>query len=153
MRVKPSFLRISIAYVLTCGFNANAQASRILAQRVLEEIKAAHPEVTGLELAANKAGGCQTIAATEAKEIGEKCDQDEMTAWKTNRPFIESEKDEYDATVPMHDTTGKVISTVGMDFKREASRTRNTVEHEALKIVADFERRISSKEALFSPAP
>ena len=40
-------------------------------------MKAAHPEITGLELAATRSEqeGCKTIAATEVKEIGEKCDK------------------------------------------------------------------------------
>jgi len=45
-----------------------AQGNHIFAQKVVEEIKAAHPEITGLEVAAIKPGkGCQTIAATEVK--------------------------------------------------------------------------------------
>lgn len=49
-----------------------AQSAKTLAQKVVEEIKAAHPEITGIELSATKAGkGCQNIAATEVNEIGE----------------------------------------------------------------------------------
>lgn len=77
-----------------------AQTDRIMAQKVVDEIKAAHPEITSLELAASRSEqeGCKTIAATEAKEIGAQCDQDELTAIKTNKPFIEREKNEFDAT-------------------------------------------------------
>jgi len=34
----------------------SAQSNNTFAQKVVEEIKAAHPEITGLELAAIKAG-------------------------------------------------------------------------------------------------
>lgn len=130
-----------------------AQGSNILAQKVVEEVKAAHPEITSLELAAAKAeAGCQTIAATEAKEIGEKCDEDELTAMKTNRPFVEQEKTEFDVTLPIHDASGKIIATAGMDFKTEPGRTKATVTREALKIAAELERRLPSHDALFRPA-
>jgi hypothetical protein len=98
---------------------AAGQTSHAAAQNMVDEIKAAHPEITSLELAAKTPAGCQTIAATEANEVGAKCDKDELTAWKTNRPFVEQEKDEVDVTMPVHDAAGKVIGTAGMDFKTE----------------------------------
>jgi hypothetical protein len=46
-----------------------AQTKGSFAQTVVQQIKAAHPEISSLELAATKPGkGCQTIAATEAKK-------------------------------------------------------------------------------------
>ena len=129
-----------------------AQTNNIFAQKVVEEIKAAHPEIAGLELAAIKPGkGCQTIAATEAKEIGQKCDKDELTARKTNKPFVEQEKTEFDVTLPIHDSAGKIIATAGMDFKLEAGRTKETVVREALKIGTELERRLTSESDLFRP--
>src|SRR5229473_5420230 len=104
--------------------------------QLVEVVKAAHPEITGLELAAVQPGkGCQTTAATEAKEIGQKCDKDELTARKTNKPFVEQEKTEFDVTLPIHDS----------DFKLEAGRTKETVVREALKIGAELERRLTSE--------
>jgi hypothetical protein len=131
----------------------SANAAEIIAQKVVAEIKAAHHEITGLELAASRSEqeGCKTIAATEVKEIGEKCDKDEFTAMKTNQPFVEKEKDEFDATLPIHDSAGKVIGTVGMDFKTGAGQTKETVTRQAKLIVAELEKRITSKEQLFEP--
>jgi hypothetical protein len=140
-------------FLALAALGAGAQTKNIFAQKVVEEIKAAHPEITGLEVAAIKPGkGCQTIAATEAKEIGQKCDKDELTARKTNRPFVEQEKTEFDVTLPIHDPAGKIIATAGMDFKLEAGRTKETVVGEALKIGAELERRLTSERELFRPA-
>jgi hypothetical protein len=140
-------------FVAFAAASVSAQTNSIFAQKVVEETKAAHPEITGLELAAIKPGkGCQTIAATEAKEIGQKCDKDELTARKTNKPFVEQEKTEFDVTLPIHDSTGKIIATAGMDFKLEAGRTKETVVREALKIGAELERRLTSESDLFRPA-
>lgn len=142
-----------IALFLTlAAVSVKAQTNNIFAQKVVEEIRAAHPEITGLELAANKPGrGCQTIAATEAKEIGQKCDKDELMARKTNRPFVEQEKTEFDVTLPIHDSAGKIIATAGMDFKLEPGRTRETVVRDALKLGAELERRLTSETELFRP--
>ncbi|MGI9071428.1 MAG: hypothetical protein ACR2JB_08960 [Bryobacteraceae bacterium] len=130
-----------------------ARNNHSFAQNLVHEIKAAHPEIAGLELAATKPGtGCQTIAATEAEEIGQKCDEDELTAKTTNRPFIEEEKTEFDVTLPIHDSAGKVIATAGMDFKLKAGRTKETVVREASKIGAELERRLTSESELFRPA-
>lgn len=116
----------------------------------MEEVRAA--QITGLELAATKPGdGCKTIAATEATEVGEKCDKDELTAMKSNRPFVEQEKDEFDVTLPLHDSTGKIIATAEMDFKRERGRTKATVAVEAQKIAAELEKRLTSLDDLFGP--
>jgi hypothetical protein len=141
-----------LASLTLAAFGALAQTSHAAAQKVVDEIKAAHPDITSLELAAQTPAGCQTIAATEAKEVGDKCDNDELTAWKTKRPFVEQEKDEFDATMPVHDSGGKVIATAGMDFKVEAGRTTESVTRDAQKIVAELERRIAADPAILGPA-
>jgi hypothetical protein len=144
-------MRNGLSLILALMVLASANAAEIRAQKVLAEIKAAHPEITGLELAASRSEqeGCKTIAATEVKEIGEKCDKDEFTAMKTNQPFVEKEKDEFDATVPIHDATGKIIGTVGMDFKAGLGQTKETVTRQAKQIAAELEKRITAKEQLF----
>ena len=146
----PNSMRLALALIVLCSANA----AEIRAQKVLAEIKALHPEITGLELAATHSehDGCETIAATEVKEIGEKCDKDEFTAMKTNQPFVEKEGDEFDATLPIHDSAGKIIGTVGMDFKTGPGQTRETVTRQAKQIAAELEKRITSKEQLFEPA-
>jgi hypothetical protein len=131
---------------------------KIYAQKLLEGTLAAHPEVTGLELASTppKQTQCLTIAATEAKEIGEKCDKDEFTAMKTNKPFIEKEKEHgeevYDVTMPLHDATGKVIGTVGMDFKSAPGQQEAQIRENAERIAKELEAAIPSKQKLFEPA-
>jgi len=139
-------------FLVIAATSAAAQANSTFVQKVVEQVKAAHPEIIGLELAATKPGeGCQTIAATERAEIGEKCDEDELTAMKTNRPYVEQEKTEFDVTLPIHDRVGKVFATAGMDFKLEAKRSKETTIREALNIGAELERRLSSESDLFKP--
>jgi len=146
----PNRLPLTLALIVL----GSANGAEIRAQKVVAEIKAAHPEITGVELAATRSAqeGCKTIAATEVREIGEKCDKDEFTAMKTNQPFVEQEKDEFDATLPIHDSAGKIIGTVGVDFKAGPGQTKETVVRQAQQIASELEKRITSKEQLFEPA-
>jgi len=149
--VRVAMLGVGVLAMASAGW---AQSGKIMAQKVVEEVKAAHPEITGLEVAATRSAseGCKTIAATEAAEVGQKCDKDELTAIKTNKPFVEQEKNEFDVTLPIHDSSGKIIATAGMDFKVEAGRTKVTVVREAQRIAAELEKRFTSKDELFRAA-
>jgi len=107
----------------------NAQSKKTHAQKLVDSIAQRHSEITGLELSATQAGqkGCATIAATEAKDLGEKCDKDEDTAMKTGEPFVEHGPDGFDVTAPLHDATGKLIGALGIDFRPQPGQTKADV--------------------------
>jgi len=134
-----------------------SSATRIYAQKLVEETLAAHSELVGLELAATPPtkSQCVTIASSEAKGIGEKCDKDEYTAMKTNKPFVEKEmengKQVYDVTIPIHDAEGKIIATAGIDFKAWPEQAEAWVTDRSLQIAKEIESKIKSKQKLFEP--
>jgi iron complex outermembrane receptor protein len=134
-----------------------SSTSKIYAQKLVEETLAAHPELVGLELAATPPtkSQCVTIASSEAKGIGEKCDKDEYTALKTNKPFVEKEKENgkevYDVTIPIHDADGKVIATAGIDFKPWPDQAEAWVTERSQQIAKELESKVKSKEKLFEP--
>ena len=134
-----------------------SSATRIYAQKLVEEILAAHPELMGLELAATPPtkSQCVTIASNEANGIGEKCDKDEFTAMKTNRPFVEKEKKNgkavYDVTIPIHDADGKIIATAGIDFNPGPNQSDAQVTERSQQIAKEIESKVKSKEKLFEP--
>ena len=159
---KVHFLVLSAVLVFLCATTSNAQTSptpvpRIYAQKLVEETLATHPELMGLELAATPPGKtqCVTIASNETKGIGEKCDKDEFTAMKTNKPFIEKEKENgkevYDVTIPIHDANGKIIATAGIDFKPEPNQSEAKVTERSKQIAKELESKVTSKEKLFEP--
>jgi hypothetical protein len=136
---------------------AGRPAGKIFAQQLVEEAMAKHPQVSGVELSSTPPGkNCVTIASTEAKDLGEKCDNDEFTAMKTNKPFVEKEneggKEVYDITMPLHDASGKLIGTVGLDFKPEPGQQQPQVGQVAQQLVREMETQIPSKDKLFEPA-
>ena len=153
---------LAVLLCFVCFDTAKAQTSasktKTYAQKLLEDTLAAHPEVSGLELASTPPDKtqCVTIAATDPKEIGGKCDKDEFTAMKTDQPFVEKEREQgvevYDVTMPIHDTAGKVIATVGMDFRAGTDQNRTKVVASARQIAKELESHITSKEKLFEPA-
>ena len=132
-------------------------APKIYAQKLIIETLAAHSELAGLELAATPPHRtqCVTIASNETKGIGEKCDKDEFTAMKTNKPFVEKEKENgqevYDVTIPIHDANGKIIATAGMDFKPAPNQSNAQVTELSQKLAKELEAKLTSKEKLFEP--
>lgn len=133
----------------------NAQVSskgkKIYAQKLVEELTARHSEVTGIEVAATPPEGqhCVTIAATEAKEVGEKCDEDEFSAMRTGKPFVEKEEDGFDITLPIHDPTGEIIGTMGLDFKPQPGQKESEVVERAKQIAKEFEEQVPARARLF----
>lgn len=144
--------------IATFGISATSQEQKakkknIFAQALIEQTLAKHPEITALELAARDATGCSTIASTDPKDIGEKCGKDELEPMRTGKPWVDQEKDEFDATVPLHDKAGKIIGTAGMDFKLKPGLTKAAVTEQAIKIVRELEAQLPTKEKLFEPVP
>jgi hypothetical protein len=133
------------------GAAGAARAGKTQAQKLVETTVANHHELSGLELSTTPPGKqtCVTIAATDPKELGEKCDEDEFAAMRTAKPFVEKEKDGYDVTLPLHDANGKVIGTLGMDFKRAPGQQESEVIEQAKKIAREVEKQIPSKVKLF----
>ena len=135
---------------------AASAAGKIFAQQLVEEAMGRNPQVSGVELASTPPGkACMTIASTESGDVGEKCDKDEFTVMKTNKPFVEKEteggKEVYDVTMPLHDARGKLIGTVGMDFKPKPGQKKSQVVLPARQLVHEMEVRIPTKARLFEP--
>ena len=127
---------------------ASTAKGRLFAQTLVEETVSKHPELIGLELATTPPHGhdCITIAATDAKEMGDKCDSAELGIIKTGNPTIEKENDGYDVTLPLH-VSGKTIGIIGMDFKLDQQESGLV---DRAKIIAkEVEDQIPAKSKLF----
>ena len=70
-------------------------------------------------------------------------------------PFVEKEtengKEVFDVTLPIHDSNGQRVGTVGMDFKPEPRQEQAKVIERAKQIAKELESRIITKERLFEP--
>jgi hypothetical protein len=136
------------------GATNAAPQGKTLAQTLVDDAFAKHHELTGLEVSATPPAkrACVTIAATEVKGLGEKCDEDEFTAMRTGKPFVEKERDGWDITTPLHDASGRMIGALGIDFKREPGQQESGVVARARQITNEIEKQIPSKAKLFEPA-
>ena len=146
---------VLILAVFASRGQANPAASkakgRIFAQTLVEDTVSKHPELVGLELATTPPHGhdCITIAATDAKEMGDKCDSAELGIIKTGNPTVEKESDGYDVTLPLH-VSGKTIGIIGMDFKLDQQESGLV---DRAKIIAkEVEDQIPAKSKLFEAA-
>jgi hypothetical protein len=123
------------------------------AQRLVNDFVRRHSsEVTAVELAILSDSGCATLAATDPKDVGEKCDDDEKGPIRTGQPDVEapSKADPvYDITQALHDSGGRLIGAVGMDIKPEAGPDKAAVVARAKELLAELEAQIPSKEKLF----
>jgi hypothetical protein len=138
--------------VLASQGQANPAASgakrRIFAQVLVESTVAKHAELAGLELGTTPPDGhdCTTIAATDAKEMGDKCDKGELAVMKTGKPTVEKEGNGYDVTLPLH-VSGKTIGIIGMDFKLD--QKESGLVDRANVIAKEVEDQIPAKSKLF----
>ena len=142
---------LMMLFCFIASINGDAAANKMMAQKVIEDIKAAHPDLASVELNAvrSEKEGCATIAATESKEIGEKCDTEDLLVLKTNQTFVEREKDCFDLTVPLLDSSGKVMATVGLDFKSRKGQNKSAVRTQGERIASELRKKFKSREQLF----
>lgn len=129
---------------------ANTHKGKIFAQKLVEETQAKHPETDELGISAMTSRGCVGIASTEKGEIGEKCDKEDIEPMRTGKPYVEKEKEGFDVSLPLHDSRGTIIGTVGIGFKPRAGQTEASVTQQAQKIASEMEAQIPSKAKLLS---
>ncbi|HEV2182354.1 MAG TPA: PDC sensor domain-containing protein [Candidatus Acidoferrales bacterium] len=126
--------------------------TKSLAQKLVEDTHAQHPEATEIGIVTVSAKGCRTIASTDKGDIGEKCETDDSAPIRTGKPYVEKEKDGYDVSLPLHDAAGKAIGAVGIEFKLEVGQTAANMTEKAKQIAGEMEKQIPSKAALSKPA-
>ncbi|HVB36493.1 MAG TPA: PDC sensor domain-containing protein [Candidatus Acidoferrales bacterium] len=142
---------VCFASAMTMAQTARHPA-KSMAQKLVEETHAQHPEATEIGIVTVSAKGCRTIASTDKGDIGEKCEADDSAPIRTGKPYVEKEKDGYDVSLPLHDAAGKAIGAVGIEFKLETGQTAANMTEKAKQIAGQMEKQIPSKAALSKPA-
>ena len=125
-----------------------AHRTKSMAQKLVEDTHAQHPEATEIGIVTVSAKGCRTIASTDKGDIGEKCEAEDSAPMKTGKPYVEKEKDGYDISLALHDASGKTIGAVGIEFKLQAGQTAANMTEKAKQIAGEMEKQIPSKAAL-----
>ncbi len=126
--------------------------NKSFAQTLVEQTKAKHPEADEVGIAIRLKSGCKTIASTDASDVGETCEKDDMAPMQTGKPYVEKERDGYDVSVPLRDAQGQMIGSLGIGFKLAAGQTESKLTAEALKISKEMSAQIPTQAKLFQPA-
>jgi hypothetical protein len=130
---------------------ASRTKGRIFAQALVENTLSKHTGLAGVGLATipPQAHDCVTIADTDVKELGDKCDKGELAVMNSGKSTVERESDGYDVTLPLH-VGGKTIGIIAMDFKLDEQETG--LLDRAQAIAREVEAQIPQKSKLFEPA-
>jgi hypothetical protein len=140
-------LLISILPVLS-STQTKTHTAKTFAQKLVEATQAKHPESDEIGISANTSRGCIGIASTDKSDIGGKCEKEDSEPMRTGKPVVEKEKDGFDVSLPLHDSTGEIIGAVGVAFKPAPGQTEASVTEQARKIAAEMEAQIPSKAKL-----
>jgi len=115
----------------------------------VEQALKQHPEPKEVELAIASADQCSTIASPNIKDVREQCDDDELEPLRRGTPSVEGENGGYDITMPLHDGSGEVIGTIGLDFNRRMNLGKALLLRWAEEIVHEIESEVPTQERLF----
>ena len=122
------------------------------AQRLVRQFVSEHSgDLAAIEIALLSGAKCVTVAATDPKDVGEACDDDENRPIRTGVPNVDEPTKEdpvYDITQALHDQSGRLIGAVGMDIKPVANGDRASALARANTLLRELEARIPSAAAL-----
>lgn len=142
----------ALGMYLLPGLASGQSSAKNLAQTLVEEAHAQHPEATEIGIAIRSSKGCHTIASTDSGDIGEKCEKDDLAPIQTGKPFVEKEKRSYDVSLALHDAAGRPIGSVGIELKPGEGQTEAKAIAQAEKIAREMEKQIASKASLSQAA-
>lgn len=121
---------------------------KILAQKLVDETHAKHPETSEIGIVIIGAKGCTNIASTDKGDVGEKCEKDDSEPIRTDKVYVEREKTSFDVSLPLHDSSGQLVGSVGIELRPKANETQAEVVKDAQAIAKEMEGPIQSKASL-----
>jgi hypothetical protein len=138
---------LTICFALALTAQPQTKSST-LAQKLVADTHAKHPEAAEIGIAVVGANGCTTIASTDKSEIAEKCEKEDAEPIRTGKPFVEKEGKNLDVTLPLHDASGKIVGSVGIELPAKPGQSQDDVVHQAQSIAKEMEPSIASKASL-----
>ena len=142
---------VAAVSTLLFAFSASAQqqpARAYMAQKLVDHTHATHPEASEIGIATVGSQGCKTIASTDKSDLGEKCEREDSEPMRTGKPSVEKEGKNLDITLPLHDVTGRLVGSVGIELTPKPGQAQDAVVQEAQSIAKEMEAAIPSKASL-----
>jgi hypothetical protein len=136
------------------GAMSSASPGKILAQKLVDELAAKHPELVRIGLHLTPPTGSENliVASNVASKIGQKSDPEDLAAMRTGKPVALREQGNFDVTLPLREASGKVIGAIGLTFKPAAHEPEAAAIQRAQSIARELEKQISSQAKLFDVA-
>ena len=133
------------------GASTAASSGRIVAQILVDELAARHPDLVriGMHVTPPQGSANRIIASNIAEKIGQKSDPEDLKAMASGEPVVLKEKENLDVTLPLHDAPGKVIGAIGLTFKLRAGEKQEEAVRRARAMAGEIEKQISSTAQLF----
>lgn len=158
MSVVMKGLALVVAATLSFAAGAHAQTRRggSFAQTLLRDVVRRHPQIKQAEIAAMSGDGCVTVAASDAGDIGDKCDGKERNVMRSGEPDIEDPSvvdPVYIISEALHDASGAVVGIIITDVVPERGRGRDGALARARALRRDIESRIRSAAQLTAGTP
>lgn len=141
---------------LAAGALGKAAENAILAQTLVNEQMAKHPELVVLGLHAPKPGAEDShMIASNLDRIGKDDDEDDLAVARERKTILApnmKEPDRFEVAVPLKDASGKVIGSLSTVFKYAAGDDEVKMHIAALAIRDEVAKKIPNVAALFKPA-
>jgi hypothetical protein len=124
---------------------------KTIAQRLVEELAARHAELVRIGLHVTPPNSTQNviIASNVAAKVGQKSDPEDLKAMQTRRLIVLKEGENFDITLPLHDSLGKIIGAIGLTFRPRPGEQESAAVGRAREAARELERLIPSKGRLF----
>ncbi len=128
---------------------------RFYAQKLVEEVKAKHPELIYLNLRTvppDRTGSFKVASSPPSR--GGKSDQADIDA-EHGKPLAEEIKDapqEFRVLLPLREQSGKIIGNVALRMKLPSGKTTSDALKLAQTVDRELQKGIPSKAKLFDPA-
>ena len=123
-----------------------------LAQQVVDETMAAHPEVIILAIHATPPGGkTNVIVGSSIGRIGKAADEDDLRAIKTGIPNLEVNGSRFEVETRQLDASKKTIGAVGVVFRYKPGDDQKALERQGYAIRDEMAAKIPSLAKLMEP--
>ena len=133
---------------------SSTSPGKIVAQKLVDELAAKRPELVriGLHLTPPNHADNIIVACNIAARIGQKSDPEDLKAMRTGKPVVLKEEGNFDVTLPLHTSSGKLIGAIGLTFKPHGTERESSAAERARKMAAELEKQITSETKLFESA-
>lgn len=130
-----------------------AQArDKIVAQQLVDETLARHPEMATLVMHVMPPDGSDNIIiASNIGRIGKKADEDDMRVIETGKPNLEANKagDRFGVELVFQDSSGTTIGALAVGFPYKSGDDTAVLQKKAEQIRDELRSRVSTRAKLF----